>query len=116
MLRKEITFCTQPAVLICDGLCSKAWGINNRPQNLLSDDPDDYEFLTDDELGDAPWDPGTYEGGHPKPKTKRATSPQTLNKWCARECERSKLLRPGEPEVLPDFSTRMKNKPQPEKI
>jgi hypothetical protein len=94
----------------CDAKCDKAWGINNRPRVQLSDDEDDYEFLADDELGAAPVDPGTYEGGHAKPDE----VPEKHNKWCARECERSVLL-DGlghgrfQPE-LEDFTKRVTNK------
>jgi len=68
--------------LICDMKCDKAFGINNRPKKQLSDDDDDYYFLPDSEVGIAPDDPGTYEGGFGK-------SPLSANKWCYRECERS---------------------------
>jgi hypothetical protein len=107
VLRKEIVYCSQAAILICDGLCSKAWGINNRPRVQLSDDEDDYAFLADGELGEAPRDPGTYEGDQAKPAG--AKGPDDMNKWCARECERCLLLRPGDPEVLEDFSVRRRN-------
>jgi hypothetical protein len=107
MLKKEITFCGQAAVLCCDGNCKKAWGRNCRPKEQLSNDDDDWEFLSDDELGEAPSDPGTYEGGYGKPDN----ASMCLNKWCARECERSELLRPDEAIVLKDFSKRIRNKP-----
>jgi hypothetical protein len=85
--------------LTCDGNCAKAWGINTRPRTQFSDDPDDYEFHADGELGDAPTNPGTYEGGEGK-------APLSLNKWCARECERSTIGN----KRLPDFSRRVYNK------
>ena len=53
-----------------------------------------------------PVDPGTYEGEHGKPRTKEAR----LNKWCARECERSVIVDPGIPIELHDFSQRQYNK------
>lgn len=85
-MREVIMFGTR-RVAFCDGLCSKAWGINNRPRRQLSEHEDDYVFLGDDELGEAPSDPGTYEGGDAKP-----TPPvERLNKWCVRECERSSV-------------------------
>lgn len=84
---KLITYFGKPCVLACDGRCEKAWGMNNRPQEQLSEDIDDYVYKPDSQLGKAPEDPGTYEGDHAKP-----TSPEeVLNKWCARECERSVL-------------------------
>lgn len=78
----------KPGALICDARCDKAWGINNRPRvEHDPDDPDDISFKSDDELGEAPDDPGTYEGGEGKPQTDE----QRHNKWCLRECERSEV-------------------------
>lgn len=87
MIAKLIRWFGQPALLGCDARCEKAWGINTRPKRMLGEDEDDYVFLADDELGEAPTNPGTYEGpdGKPGPDDER------LNKWCARECERSEL-------------------------
>ncbi len=104
-----ITYFGQPARVNCDRNCSKAWGINNRPKVQLSADEDDYAYLSDDELGIAPIDPGTYEGGIANP-----LSPDEFpTKWCVRECERSNMSRPGKwNQSLPvrDFSKRMLNK------
>lgn len=67
-MEKLITYCGQPAKVGCDEKCHKAWGSNSRPKVRLSkDDYDDYYYLSDDELGVAPIDPGTYEGGCAKP-------------------------------------------------
>lgn len=110
LLVKDIVFFGRPAVLACDGNCRKAWGINGRPRVRLSDDPDDYAFRSDGELGAAPADPGTYEGGHAKPDPDGG--PDRQNKWCARECERSELLEPGASVVLKDFSRRVRNRPE----
>jgi hypothetical protein len=107
-MEKQITYFGQPAKVACDENCNKAWGINNRPKIQLSEDEDDYAYLSDDELGDAPENPGTYEGGHAKPTHKS----QIPNKWCVRECERCSLSSPGEynlPPVVKDFSKRMYN-------
>ncbi len=105
MIQKQIVAFGQDRILSCDANCSKAWGINSRQKVQLSEDPDDYAFLSDTELGEAPVDPGTYEGGHAKP-----TLPENrLNKWCYRECERSESTKPGEAIVLFDFSVRRKN-------
>jgi hypothetical protein len=102
---KTIQFFGQPRVLACDGCCKKAWGINNRPKiDLDPNDEDDYAWLADSELGRAPADPGTYEGGDAKP-----ASAKDMNKWCARECERSKMFKPGETVVVRDFSQRIFN-------
>lgn len=80
---------------------------------MLSDDPDDYAYLADDEVGTAPIDPGTYEGGHAKP----LPDSEKMNKWCVRECERSTLYgrieraKKQQPKILPDFSKRLFNQP-----
>lgn len=105
MIAKSIMFFGEPCILICDAQCSKAWGINSRPEVQLSDDPDDYEYLSDTELGDAPIDPGTYEGGDGKPRCPE----ERLNKWCARECERSEIVNDNESFYLRDFTNRVKN-------
>lgn len=107
-MEQEITYCGAPAKVACDEKCEKAWGISNRPKNQLSPDPDNYEFLSDDELWFAPIDPGTYEGGQAKPIDKIGIP----NKWCVRECERcvmSELGKHNDPIQLPDFSKRIQN-------
>lgn len=109
VLATDITYFGRPARVACDRKCEKAWGINSRPRLDLSGDPDDYAFLADGELGEAPDDPGTYEGGHGKPM-----HPRRHNKWCVRECERSAMGRPGESLSAPDFSRRRFNLPQRE--
>lgn len=124
MIAKGITFFGNPCVLICDAKCHKAWGINNRPRVYLEDpelrvypneeahypdedtiDLDNYAHLADGELGDAPIDPGIYEGGHAKPKTPE----ERLNKWCARECERSSIVDYNTEFELDDLSQRFYN-------
>lgn len=108
MLVKPIVFCGRPVVLACDGDCAKAWGISSRPKRQLSeDDPDDYEFLADPELGVAPADPGTTEGGEAKPAD--YADPMRQNRWCARECERS-VLCAGGALLLPDYSSPRPNR------
>lgn len=103
-----ITYFGKPARVLCDRKCGKAWGISNRPQiEFDPDDPDDIAYLADDELGEAPADPGTYEGSHAKPLTPDAFP----NKWCVRECERCVMVEPGEAFKLPDFSRRRYNMP-----
>lgn len=87
MPKATVTYFGQRVIVSCDGKCNKAWGIQNRPRIYLKGedvDGDDYVSLADDELGEAPADPGTYEGDQAKP-------PSALyfpNKWCVRECER----------------------------
>lgn len=102
-----ITYFGQKSKVACDEKCHKAWGINSRPRiEANENDLYDAELLSDEELGLAPVDPGTYEGGDAKPTSK----PEMLNKWCVRECERCVMSRPGEadlPLTLPDFSKRI---------
>jgi hypothetical protein len=107
MIQKQITFFGHHCVLACDANCEKAWGTNNRPRIQFPPDEDDYAFLSDSELGIAPAEPGTWEGADGKPRTPS----EVLNKWCARECERSILVNIGRPLVLPDFSKRVYNRP-----
>jgi hypothetical protein len=106
---KQIIYCDERATLACDGNCRKAWGVSGRPRVKLSENPDDYAFLADDELGEAPEDTGTYEGGEGKPFD--AEGPEDMNKWCARECERSVIVQGKQPINLPDFSKRLYNIP-----
>jgi len=109
MLEKEITYFRQKTKVICDGKCEKAWGINNRPQHQLDiNNEDDYVFLSDDELGIAPVDPGTYECDCAKP----SFATERLNKWCCRECERSSVGKEGEELIAKDFSIRVYNIPR----
>lgn len=109
MLSKQIVYFGNDAVLACDGNCAKAWGVNNRPkENFDPKEPDDYAFLADDELGKAPANPGTYEGGYAKP---RLESERLHSKWCARECERSVMVDVGKPIELTDYSKRVYNQP-----
>ena len=113
LLEKRITFFGQAAKVACDGRCSKAWGINSRPSVQLSDDEDDFYWIPDGELPDAPADPGTTEGDHAKPLVVQSAA--DMNKWCVRECERCAMSDPGAvdaPLKLRDFSQRRYNKPQ----
>ena len=111
MFKTEVSYFFQPRIVVCDKQCNKAWGINGRPRYFLSDpeeDPDDYAFKADEELGEAPEDTGHYEGGDGKPMY-----PLEHNRWCVRECERSVLVEPQDVDgvVLPDFSKLVLNKP-----
>lgn len=93
-------------VLACDGNCSKAWGITSRLKTQLGADDDDVVYLADGELGQAPADPGTYEGGCAKP-----SSPQDMNRWCSRQCERSDMASTVDGLKLRDWSARLLNQP-----
>jgi hypothetical protein len=91
----------------CDRHCHKAWGSTTRPSIQLSDDEDDLVYLADDELGDAPADPGTYEAWDAKP-----SSPDHFpNRWCVRACERCAMVPVGQEIVLQDWSVRQYNMP-----
>ncbi len=108
MPEATITYFGHPAKVCCDGNCSKAWGINNRPRVQLSDNEDDYELLADHELGDAPEDPGTYEGWQGKP----LSASEFPNRWCVRECERCRMSEFGkyaEPLAVKKFDERRRN-------
>lgn len=112
---KDIRFFGRDRRVECDGKCDKAWGINTRPREQLSDNPDDYAWLADSELGIAPEDPGTYEGMDAKPIG--ASSGDDMNRWCVRECERCVMTKPdGTPMSMftnvpeaRDFSQRIYN-------
>ena len=107
MHTKQIRWCGREATLACDGKCSKAWGLNSRPKvEFDPKDPDDVAWLADGELGEAPADPGSYEGGNGKP-----AGPHEMNRWCSRECERSQIVERGEAVQLRDFSQRIYNQP-----
>jgi hypothetical protein len=116
MLTKEIRFFGRSCTLVCDGRCDKAWGMNTRPKLFYmpdglraldpgeeAEDLDDYVYEGDDRLGAAPVDPGTYEGGEGKPSGVPLDDSSRMNKWCARECERSRIRGPGDVLRLPDL-------------
>ena len=72
MPEKIITYFGQQAKVACDGNCKKAWGMNSRPLANGRTYEDEYDgeeldYAADDELGEAPDDPGTYEGSDAKP-------------------------------------------------
>lgn len=87
MYTKEVVYCGKTVIVTCDGKCEKAWGMHSRPKVIL--DNDEIEFLTDEELGTAPKNPGTYEGVDGKPLN--AKSGADMNRWCVRECERCEM-------------------------
>jgi hypothetical protein len=115
MLRTDITWFGRPCLAICDHKCEKAWGHNGRRATagqsdaavIEYDDMDDVVDLADSEVGIAPEDPGTYEGGDAKPM-----HPRKHNKWCVRECERSSIIEVGEEVEVWDYSKRVYNQPE----
>ena len=110
-MEKIITYFGQLAKVGCDENCNKAWGHQNRPKvKFNKDDPDDFAYKSDDELGAAPKNPKTYENGEGKPINKEGIP----NRWCVRECERCAMSEIGkheEPLQLTDFSQRVYNMP-----
>lgn len=108
MIRKLITFFGEQCILACDARCDKAWGICARPRRMLSDDEDDYVYLADSELGVAPDESGTWEGEDEKP----SCVTERLNKWCARQCERSVIAGLDKPIVLVDLEHPAPNIPR----
>lgn len=104
MRQKEITFFGRPCCLICDGRCDKAWGTSSRPRVTINGL---LHWVADNEFDKAPDDPGTYEGRDGKPHVE---TPSDMNKWCARSCERSRIIDKNE-EVhasqLIDFNKRI---------
>jgi hypothetical protein len=108
MIQKEVIAFGRPIMVGCDGNCKKAWGINNRPKIQLDDNnEDDYAFLSDNELGDAPEDPGTYEGF--EMCSKPLTDDEKFNKWCFRECERAERYELGRELKLDNWDDRVYN-------
>ena len=88
--QKKILFFGKDCILYCDGKCYKAWGYPSRPRITV----DDKEFwVSDDEFDFAPHDPGTYEGCDGKPMINTG---RDMNKWCARCCERSRIIPVGD--------------------
>jgi len=107
MIASIIQWFSKESILLCDARCNKAWGIENRPRRQLSLEEDDFVYFSDDELGDAPEDPGTTEKGQSKPTNVN----ERLNQWCCWECERSFTVLHGQENkhfALPDLS-----KPRP---
>lgn len=106
-LKKEVRTFGELFVLACDGQCNKAFGINGRPRELFDpDEPDDYIYLPDSKVGEAPGPGetiGVSEGGDLKPSAVPLTDASLMNKWCSRECERSGFFKPGEPIALHDM-------------
>ena len=120
-MEKIIQYCGQNAKVNCDENCKKAFGSNCRPRvypklgeqifglnetSIYPDiedgengfDVDDWAYLSDNELPNAPIDTGFYEGGHGKPVDQNGNPIQSQipNKWCVRECERCNMSSPNQ--------------------
>lgn len=105
-MEKVIVYFGQKTKIGCDEKCNKAWGLNVRPRIQLSDNPDDYCYLSDTELNDASIDPGIYEGYDGKPTCRD----EMLNNWCVRQCERcvkTKVGKSDDPLEYPNFNKRL---------
>ena len=110
MFKKQVQAYGEQRIIGCDGKCNKAWGVMCRPSvDLDGKDEDNNYMLGDDDLDDAPQDPGTYEGGHGKPYN--AVSGDDMNKWCFRQCERCVVCKVGEELELKDWSKKQYNQP-----
>jgi hypothetical protein len=117
LIQREIQYFGSRCLLACDGRCDKAFGINGRPRHMFVPEdiePDDYVYLGDDHVGVAP-DPGKTatisEGDEMKPSAVPHSDASLLNKWCARECERSTIVKVGEPVELPNMQDPEPNMP-----
>jgi hypothetical protein len=108
MNEKIVQYFAQPMKVGCDEKCNKAWGWANRPSEENEDGEVIYWF-SDSDLGDAPVNPGTYEGRDAKP-----LSPKEFpNRWCVRQCERctrSKFGESDKPLVYDDWNKPVYNK------
>lgn len=121
MLVAKRPFSGRHRFVVCDGRCDKAWGINGRPRLYFMEEGepprklkdgeepvnwDDMVYVRDSELGVAPGPGetvGISEGGHLKPSAVPLTGGSRMNKWCSRECERSRVLDEGEELVIKDL-------------
>lgn len=110
MYKKQVQAYGEQRIIGCDGKCNKAWGVICRPiVDLDGKGEDNHYLLGDDDLGEAPEDPGTYEGGDGKPFD--AQSGEDMNRWCFRQCERCEDCKVGEELQLKDWSKKRYNKP-----
>jgi hypothetical protein len=107
LLSTEIAYFGRRCLVVCDRKCNKAWGFSHRPELRDKLDPDDVVWFDDSEVGAAPDDSHTYEGGQGKPN-----QPERHNKWCVRECERSNTIDVGQPIRCNDWSHRIYNQPK----
>lgn len=110
MIIKEIKAYGDTVFIGCDAKCEKAFGLNGRPAVQLSENENDYAFLSDSEVGIAPTSGKTAiveEGSDTKPD---ANIPESLlNKWCFRECERCVVASSKDELTLPDYTKRLTN-------
>lgn len=94
MIASIIPFGTEGnGIIICDGKCQKAWGIDQRPKRKLSLEEDDWVYIRDSLLGEAEGGSDT-EGGDGHPLRYNCPVVSRHNRWCARACERSVVIFP----------------------
>ena len=76
-----IKYCYQPALIMCDGKCNIAWGLSKY----------NADGLRPEYVGKpVPRDTGVSEGTDSKPRSSKSFP----NRWCVRECERSRMVDP----------------------
>lgn len=89
------------ATLICDNQCHQAWGKTLRPTFTLGST---VFWIADGTQPVEDKNPSPLDckilGGHSKPG---GSDVYKLNRWCQHECERSRVVRPGERFSLPNF-------------
>lgn len=122
----EIIYFGNPAKIVCDEKCNKAWGWSDRPKiyfdpdkeediEILKDkvkDWDAFYLIPDTELPDAPNSPGSFECFEYKPTSYDNPEEHKHNKWCCRACERCRMTKLNKFNILPklyDFSRRVYN-------
>jgi hypothetical protein len=70
LLTTSILYSGKRCLAVCDHKCNKAWWFDgDRPQRRDPAEPDDVIWFADREVGIAPANPGSYEGGQGKPST-----------------------------------------------
>jgi len=109
-MEKIILIFGERTKVACDEKCNKAFGKDTRPKvQLDGNDTDDYAWLADWELDEAPVNPGTRQSGQSKPVNKA----EIPNAWCVGQCERCvKETRKFESHLqLIDFDQRVYSKP-----
>lgn len=104
----EIPYTDNDTWISCDGKCDKAFGLAERPISENSLAEGDFEWLADDEVGDAPEVSCHTIDGENKPQL----ITELHNKWCIVHCERSILMTLGQEATLPNFDKRVPNIPK----
>ena len=101
-IQRSMMFLGEIHIVACDGRCDKAWGVDDRPTNRLGSDHNDFEWLADGELGQAPIDPGSLSSDNGVRKPLLVRGPDDVNEWCVDRCERMAKCRAVTSERAPD--------------